>query len=78
MTKFDLYDLFVEIISKRRTKCRICETILTELNIESKDHPSGVMTPHSDKPQWVYVHCTKCDQDWSLSKILTRSGAMGK
>ena len=51
------------------TKCRGCDTPLPINHIKSYPHSDGWQVDGFREKQWLYVHCNKCDYDWSLWKL---------
>jgi hypothetical protein len=53
--------------------CRWCGTRLSGRDVTHYDHDDGKKLEGFDKPQWISVHCTGCDYDWSWWKLLNQN-----
>lgn len=51
-----------------RAVCRWCSTKLPSV-IQMYPHSDGWTIEGMSERQWLYVHCVKCEYDWSLWKL---------
>ena len=72
MTTYNL-DEIKDLINQLNPKC-ICGTTLRGTNTHHYGpHTSGIHLQGHTEKQWVYVTCTKCGYDMSLTKILKQT-----
>jgi len=60
-----------KFVVEKGGKCT-CGQLFKETDIRNYDHPYGYVIEGYSNKQWIYFHCTKCDCDLALWKILDR------
>jgi hypothetical protein len=57
---------FRDLIKKHECDCG---ESLRHSDIEHYDHPAGWNVKGFQKPQWLYLTCSKCGYQWALWKL---------
>lgn len=65
------YDIGKKLLEKIPDKELICMFCLDPLpkRFHYYAHEGGWKINYFEKPQWIYIHCSKCGYDWNIGKL---------
>lgn len=60
-------------------KCRWCKTPIKAQDVDYYVHGGGIPIKETfPNKAWVYFHCTGCDYEWALWKLINQAKAQGR